>query len=51
MADNVNHRIKTAIRSFTRFWSEDRSLTAFLILLIVEIFIIRPYCMTTPSRT
>jgi hypothetical protein len=42
MADNVNHRIKTVIRRFTRFWSEDRSLTAFLILLIVEIFIIAP---------
>ena len=26
----------------TRFWSEDRSLTAFLILLIVDIFVIAP---------
>ncbi len=29
-------------RHFTRFWSEDRSLTAFLILLVVEIFVIAP---------
>jgi hypothetical protein len=42
MAGKSNHRMKTIARSFTRFWSEDRSLTAFLILLIVEIFIIAP---------
>jgi hypothetical protein len=42
MAGNLNHRIKTVIRRFTRFWSEDRSLTAFLILLVIEIFIIAP---------
>jgi hypothetical protein len=42
MAGKLNHRMKTITRSFTRFWSEDRSLTAFLILLIVEIFIITP---------
>lgn len=42
MAGTLNQRIKTITRSFTRFWSEDRSLTAFLILIIVEIFIIMP---------
>jgi hypothetical protein len=42
MAGNLNRRIKTVVRSYTRFWSEDRSLTAFLILLIVEIFVITP---------
>jgi hypothetical protein len=34
--------MKPIHRHVTRFWSEDRSLTAFLILLIVEIFIITP---------
>ena len=34
--------MKSIHRHVTRFWSEDRSLTAFLILLIVEIFIIAP---------
>jgi hypothetical protein len=42
MAGKFNHRMKTFTRSFTRFWSEERSLTAFLILLIAEIFIIAP---------
>ncbi len=35
-------RVKPVHRHVTRFWSEERSLTAFLILLIVEIFIIAP---------
>jgi len=34
--------MKPIHRHVTKFWSEERSLTAFLILLIVEIFIIAP---------
>ena len=34
--------MKPIHRHVMRFWSEDRSLTAFLILLVVEIFIIAP---------
>jgi len=34
--------MKSIHRHVTRFWSEERSLTAFLILLVVEIFIIAP---------
>jgi voltage-gated potassium channel Kch len=37
-----NIRLKPIHRHVTRFWSEERSLTAFLILLIVEIFVIAP---------
>jgi hypothetical protein len=42
MPDRGNHRMKSMSRHVTRFWSEERSLTAFLILLIAEIFIIAP---------
>jgi hypothetical protein len=34
--------MKSIRRHVTRFWSEDRSLTAFLVMLIVEIFVIAP---------
>ncbi len=34
--------MKPVHRHITKFWSEERSLTAFLILLIVEIFVIAP---------
>jgi len=34
--------MKSIHRRVTRFWSEDRSLTAFLILLVIEIFVIAP---------
>jgi hypothetical protein len=34
--------MKSIHRHVTKFWSEDRSLTAFLILLVIEIFIIAP---------
>jgi hypothetical protein len=34
--------MKPIHRHVTRFWSEERSLTAFLILLVVEIFVIAP---------
>ena len=34
--------MKPIHRHITKFWSEDRSLTAFLILLIAEIFVIAP---------
>jgi len=34
--------MKSMSKHVTRFWSEERSLTVFLILLIVEIFIIAP---------
>jgi hypothetical protein len=46
MTGKLNHRIKSVTRSLTRFWSEERSLTAFLILLVVEIFIIAPMDLT-----
>ena len=49
MAGKLNHRMKSLTKSFTRFWSEDRSLTAFLILLVVEIFIIAPINRTGPA--
>lgn len=42
MPDRGNRRMKSMSRHVTGFWSEDRSLTAFLILLVVEIFIITP---------
>ncbi|MGE5798895.1 MAG: potassium channel family protein [Syntrophaceae bacterium] len=38
--------MKPIHRHVTRFWSEERSLTAFLILLIVEIFVIAPMQFT-----
>ena len=38
--------MKPIHRHVTRFWSEERSLTAFLILLIVEIFLIAPMEIT-----
>lgn len=34
--------MRSVRKQVTRFWSEERSLTAFLILLIVEIFVIAP---------
>lgn len=34
--------MKTLHRRVTQFWSEERSLTAFLVLLLVEIFVIAP---------
>lgn len=34
--------MKTTHRRVTQFWSEERSLTAFLVLLLVEIFVIAP---------
>ena len=38
--------MKPIHRHVTRFWSEERSLTAFLILLVVEIFVITPMQFT-----
>jgi hypothetical protein len=38
--------MKPIHRHVTRFWSEERSLTAFLILLIIEIFVIAPINFT-----
>ena len=38
--------MKPIHRHVTRFWSEERSLTAFLILLVVEIFVIAPMQFT-----
>ncbi len=46
MGNKGIRRIKTVSRHVTRFWSEERSLTAFLILLIVEIFVLAPMRFT-----
>ena len=42
MPDRGRHPVKPIHRHIAKFWSEDRSLTAFLILLIAEIFVIAP---------
>jgi len=39
-------RMKPIHKHVTRFWSEERSLAAFLILLIVEIFVLAPLQIT-----
>jgi uncharacterized MnhB-related membrane protein len=41
--------MKPVHRHVTQFWSEERNLTAFLILLIVEIFIIAPMQIRGPA--
>jgi len=41
--------MKQIHRHVTRFWSEERSLTAFLILLVVEIFVIAPINVSGPA--
>ena len=41
--------MKPVHRHVTRFWSEERNLTAFLILLIVEIFVIAPMQIRGPA--
>lgn len=46
MPDRGNRRMKSMSRHVTKFWSEERSLTAFLILLIVEIFFLAPLQIT-----
>jgi hypothetical protein len=38
--------MKSMSKHVTRFWSEERSLTAFMLLLIIEIFVLAPMQFT-----